>query len=505
MAGKMKYNAELKKVYDEIKSISSGSFSGFVSGSETAFATLTSSLQNALDSLNIGDTWDDDVKVEINNATCTGINEIINACSTAVTNSVVPAAAKVDSLISTLETYIETVDAYNSALELRDKITVGSEPVRSKYLDDTSYNNAHSAWSARKTNYDAYTQLMDNEESNATKYEGLCKTKINEIKACFGNAEAAAAAQAGSGGKLTPKTKEVKLSDGSTKKITEWYNENGEKVEETYQVVSQDGRVVEVGKVDYTDSGKTRSYTTTTDSYTQDVTLVYNDNNQIINSHYDTMYQNGDFSSTDTTYWETTGNMKTFDYIYDSAEGWSLKSHSEFSEQGVRTVGNRTYTGTDKITNTDSSYDALGRETQYVRNEYDPDSHELKCSSLVTRHYDGDSEQSTGYTYNSGYPDGSSSTQEYLYDPPGSYTPKIQSSVRFQTDGSGEKNTYTYANGKEATRTCELFNSSGERTGVKVFENVYTSTGEWNGYVVKNYDASGEFTGETDCTFGKGD
>ena len=66
MASKMEYNQALKDVYENIKTIDSGSFTSFVSESQAAFTTLKTGLTNALDSLNIGDTWDDDVKVEIN-------------------------------------------------------------------------------------------------------------------------------------------------------------------------------------------------------------------------------------------------------------------------------------------------------------------------------------------------------------------------------------------------------------------------------------------------------
>ena len=504
--GKMEYNAELKKIYDEIKSINSGSFSSFASESQAAFSSLTSSLSNALDSLNIGDTWDDDVKLEINGTTYTGIQSIVNSCEAAVNNSVVPAGAKVDALISTLKSYIDSVDSYNSALEQRDKIDVGTEPSRSSYMDDASYNRAHSSWSTRKNNYDAYTQMMDNQERNAKKYETSAQAKIAEIKGLFGDAAAAetAANMAGSG--LTPKTTTRKNDDGSTTTTTEWYDEDGKLVEKTYQTVAQDGTVLSVGRTEYGENGaKTSNYTTKTDDYTQDVVYVYNSEGKIINSQYDTMYENGDFSSSSSEYWETTGNMKTHDYLYDSANGWSFQAHSEYSEQGVQTAGSSQMKYGNNVNVTNSSYDDQGRRVQYVSNDYDAtNDNALKSSTLVTNRFDGDTDVEVGYTYDTRYPDGRQSTSEWVVSYPeegGDPVRTITDRVDYNADGSGSKTTYQYNDsGQRTSRTEQRFDTTGALTGTVVYEDQFTETGEPNGYISKHYDTSGKLTAEYDHT-----
>ncbi len=512
MASKMEYNQALKDVYDNIKTIDSGSFTSFVSESQAAFTTLKTGLTNALDSLNIGDTWDDDVKVEINSTTYTGLDSIINSCEAAINNSVVPAAAKVNALIQTLKSYIESVDSYNAALEERDKIDVGTEPQSENYIDETSYNNAHSAWSARKNNYDAYTQLMTNQESNASKYETMCNTKINEIKGLFGDAEAAAsaAANAESGGGLTPKTRTRENPDGSVTTITEWYDETGKKVEETYQTVTKDGKVVEVGRTEFDgDQRTTKNYTTTTEEFTQDVTYVYGPDGKIINSQYDTVYANGDFSSTSASYWETTGHMKTFDYIYDSTEGWKLQAHNEYNEQGIQTVGNSVYETEDELASTVGTYDEQGRRIQYVRNSFDPETNELQVSGLVTNHYEGDNRYESGYTYDSRYPDGKRTVSEYTWvrDDQGHITElRTDSHVSFELDGSGRKTVYEYSDtGVKTGETTEMFDSSGQRTGTKVRVECYTETGEYNGYTYKEYDITGALVREGDHRYNTGE
>mgnify|MGYP003320995202 CR=1 FL=1 len=178
----MELNQELKDMYEKLKDISVNDLGGFIDTSNSSFQSLNSSIGDTLSSVSIGDSWDDDIKLELNNVTYNGINNIIASCSEVITNVCTPLGTKVPNLVTELSNYLKEYENYETALENRGKVNIGSEPVLGDYDSEESYRTAHSLWSSRNSQYDGYTSAMTIAERNASRYEKNALQDITAIK-----------------------------------------------------------------------------------------------------------------------------------------------------------------------------------------------------------------------------------------------------------------------------------------------------------------------------------
>ena len=255
----MECDSRLIQVKGALEGFDGGSISSYVSEANTAFSSLGSCFGSVGDTLSGAGIWQDVV------ATSFGLNiESIKSSMESLKSippSVEGVSGMVSGLVSTIESYENTVESYNSMESQYNNLNVGSRPSKKEGETNSSYNSRLSAYNRAVNEKNQLKLRMDKAKEEAETLKGDSYSQLNAIDGMMGGSGSFAPAAGGGGAGGSYKTRSETDEDGNTKNITEWYDDDGKKVSEDYNIVDKDGDEVERGKIVYRDDGSsTKTY-----------------------------------------------------------------------------------------------------------------------------------------------------------------------------------------------------------------------------------------------------
>ena len=182
----MNVNQELIKIYEVLKDTAASDFTNLATENAATFTTLKNNITNLLSVLNVADTWDDKVSTTLNTEVKTGIDAMIEACSTPNEAVITPTGTEITALKVALKTYKDNVKKYQdedaalTALGPEPKKTIRKTIEGSPNDYEEIPNPEHETW---VTNTNKCKANMEIYKKNAEDAETVSKAKIQLLQA----------------------------------------------------------------------------------------------------------------------------------------------------------------------------------------------------------------------------------------------------------------------------------------------------------------------------------
>lgn len=260
MKTKITKNESLVAIYAVIKDCDTSVAATIAERSNLSFDNLKSGIDTVIDDFGIGDTWDDDIELELNGTAKTGIDDMILSCKSPADQIITSAGTNLEKLITLLKSYDEKVDEYN--INVDEYNNLGERPKRYIYDEETGeskYNSKYTIWVNDESRLSGTLNTLNEEimsyETSSNEAINLLKNLLTPI-----GSETSIGALATSVG--TTDTYEGKR-DLSYFGYDEQYSirgttvkdANGNIIKETYYILSPTGEVVQTGVITYDENG----------------------------------------------------------------------------------------------------------------------------------------------------------------------------------------------------------------------------------------------------------
>lgn len=253
----MEYNAEIKKIYDITKDITSSDITSVKSKCDDAIDTLKTKTTSIFNELGLKSNWDDSISQEINSNNSKGIDNMIKACKSPADEVMKKTGSTVDSLNENIKNYFNCVDNYN-LIDSNLKNKLNNPP--KMYEEGTEVKTvAYKTW---ENEVNVLKGQFEKETVNVSANESIVKDVINSLKGLLseiGSKASSSALASGLGSsKLSDKDSDFSKKLGYDEKysanVTRYYDENGNVIKETYEIFNVDdpSSVVETGVINYT-------------------------------------------------------------------------------------------------------------------------------------------------------------------------------------------------------------------------------------------------------------
>ena len=281
----MEYDSNLNKIKKSLEGITAGSFSGFITSSETAF----SSLRTALSGFDFSSIWKDQVSVSYE-STLKSVMDLSNSCADFATNVVEPLSKNIPALEEETTKYLKAVDEYNNIEEEYNKMNVGAMPL----LDNNENSEAYQQWVRRVNAKEQKRAQLLKKIAEINELIISCYNIINVINGTLG-AEIVTASVISSFDGLKIESYTDYEENGNIVKKYHWCDENDNLIREDYTIISKDGIVIENGSVDYYSNGKRKEYNKIIDEDTSlnNVVEEYNEKDILTNRTIGALYDDG--------------------------------------------------------------------------------------------------------------------------------------------------------------------------------------------------------------------
>ena len=304
----MEYDVFLNNARKSLSGISHASFSKFITDSEIANSNLNAFLMDFDVSLKGDGIWKDDVQNEY--------TSIIASCKQSV-ESIEPfpqlisdATIQLDIYVEQIDKYIKSVDTYNTKKSAMDNY-FQSKPYKGSYSDEEQYNQAYNSW---YNGIESHKKDCNDALSDVQELQDECYILFNKINALLGSNDTSSSPDVSTNVSLIPVVINQTLPDGSTKIITEYYDEDGNKVESEYKIVNRENDVVEKAKVVFRQDGSVKDVVM--DKKYEDGTIIkgdhfeYDKDGNMTNCEIEKIiYPNGDTESVVKIEYDEDGNI----------------------------------------------------------------------------------------------------------------------------------------------------------------------------------------------------
>lgn len=262
----MEYDGRLKTVKEALQGVDGGSISSFASSSEAAYTALNGSFGNISDGLQNPSIWTDDVQTQF--------GDTLNICKSAIASlsafpsQVAGVGGAIGPLVSSIEEYMKSVDSYNSLEEEYNKCRneLGSRPSKSADESVYHYNARLASWNGKNNQINMMQAQLVALETSIEGQKAACYSQMAAIEGMLSGAPGegagagAGAIAGGSGGNGYRSFSETDEKTGNTRNVTEWYDEDGNKIGEDYSIVDSDGNTFEKGSKTYYDNGNVKTW-----------------------------------------------------------------------------------------------------------------------------------------------------------------------------------------------------------------------------------------------------
>lgn len=260
MKAKITKNESLVAIYAVIKDCDTSAATTIAERSNLSYDNLKSGIDTVIDDFGIGDTWDDDIELELNGTAKTGIDDMILSCKSPADQIIISAGTNLAKLITLLKSYDEKVDEHNRTVDEYNKLgDCPEEYIYDKETGEEHYNSNYTIWVNDESRLSGILNTLNEEiisyETSSNEAINLLKNLLTPI-----GSETSIGALATSVG--TTDTYEGKR-DLSYFGYDEQYSirgttvkdANGNIIKETYYILSPTGEVVQTGVITYDENG----------------------------------------------------------------------------------------------------------------------------------------------------------------------------------------------------------------------------------------------------------
>jgi len=335
----MTVNEKLVKMQKTLENTTSGDFTNLASENTALFTTLKNNITNLLGVLNVADTWDDKISTTLNTEVKSGIDSMIEACNTPNEAVVTPAGGEVSSLSITLKVYVDNVKKYQEEKAKLDSL--GGEPSRTKTVNDPDNPGK--------------TKTIDNPaHAQWVTATNTCKENMKIYKTAAETAE---------------KTAEAKIQ-----LIQALLVPNGSHAAALATVA---GNMNATTTVEELPNGQKKIITRITD-----------ENGKVIEESYQILDGNS--------------NVVTTGIVIYNDDGSKVESYTSFSENGVTTIGNKTYNTEEQLTEHNFTVKNPDGTAKSVVEKYNPTTGTISESSYTMTNAAGETYRTGEYVYEAG-------------------------------------------------------------------------------------------------------
>lgn len=319
----MNVDTALETIYNHIQNITIEKFSTAASDLTTAFTVLKTNIDNLTTELKMGDTWDDEVIAETTVDTSITLTSLIDSCQKPIENVITHTGPLVEDLKTAIEKHIEAVENYNLTDE-KLKLRKRNEPNRSDYgTDETSYNSDHGSWERSCERLETQKQTYKEDAEYWQTYANQKKDLLVNMLVPGGSYKGALTVTM-SGVNVTEF--EETTPNGYIKRGTRITDENGNVIEEEYEVYNE-GTLLQSGKLIYNDDNTmTESYVSYTEQATRSGTIYYDADRKPTKEIYEAELSNG----------QTQEGTRVYESDGSSVETYVLKEGDKEVDGGSR-------------------------------------------------------------------------------------------------------------------------------------------------------------------------
>lgn len=319
----MNVDTTLETIYNHIQNITIEKFSTAASNLTTAFTVLKTNIDNLTTELKMGNTWDDEVIVETTGDTSITLTSLIDSCQKPIENVITHTGPLIEDLKTAIEKHIEAVENYNLTDE-KLKLRKRNEPNKSDYgTDEASYNSDYGSWKRSCERLETQKQTYKEDAEYWQIYANQKKALLVNMLVPGGSYKGAlTVTMAG----VNVTEFEETTPNGYIKRGTRITDENGNVIEEEYEVYNE-GTLLQSGKLIYNDDNTmTESYISYTEQATRSGTIYYDADRKPTKEIYEAELSNG----------QTQEGTRVYESDRSSVETYVLKEGDKEVDGGSR-------------------------------------------------------------------------------------------------------------------------------------------------------------------------